>query len=376
MSARGSERRWRIRDQDQLKRLCDLANYTGGRLEQEASWSPGEFSRFMHGELVTATRLHALVDALNKGLLHRARDAKLNSIESIAEFVRQGDPDDARPASGTNPVEVAANQATPPNNAGEQANGSDGDKHTPAPSASTSLGSLNYYAPGELGIVLKTLEDLQRARGGGVVRIIAFTGHQLTSFFCRMLALEGTTLDIAMGTLRMARSLGSDRQLQVMREWWRPYELADLHRYLPHAVTFRWFDCPPSFTGVALGSDVYMVNPYVWTPTVNWNPEAAKQRRVPSHTPTYGEFTLSGTDQAALLAIRAEGTRADHFFDGVQQTFEDLWTNIITDSGPGRPRDAAFSEMNGLVDYALEELEAEVKRLGLSVRSQPPSAQE
>lgn len=376
MSARGSEKRWRVRDRDELKRRCDLAGFTGGQLETEAAWSTGEFSRFINGDLVTALRLHQLLKALNAGLTKRTPHAKLDSIEEIAEFVRHGDLTDSGVAFDANPAVLITEQISPPNIVGDPPNSTGGEKHTPEVHAARSLGSLKYYAPGERGLVLKALEELQVARGGGEVRIIAFTGHHLTSFFCDLLKVEGTTLDIAFGTLRMARAIGSARQLQVMREWWRPYELGDLQRYLPHACNFRWFDCPPSFTGVSLGRDVYMINPYVWTPTINWNPEAAKHRRVPSHTPSFGEFTLSGTDQSALLAIRPEGIDEDRSFEGVRRTFEDLWTNIVTDSGPGRPSDAAFSEMNGLVEYALEELEAETKQLAPPVKSQRSSLQE
>ncbi len=171
-------------------------------------------------------------------------------------------------------------------------------------------------------------------------RVICFTGHTLDSTFLRILDAGVESLEMFMGSKQMARRLDSRRQEELF-DLWLASHLSDFHRHIDEGrLSIRYYDCPPSFTGIALDNVVYLINNYIWMPTLNWLNDVAPHEymahweslNVP-HRPRVDDYTLNGCDMPSMLVAQGYEGPAGVPFDAIAHSFEMLWKSLQQDLG-------------------------------------------
>lgn len=215
---------------------------------------------------------------------------------------------------------------------------------------------LHFFGFGQRSAAIDLLINSAKKKNSNRARVICFTGHTLDPLLMGLLQVGVTHIDIFMGTKEMARRLVSRRQEDLLSQWWVPH-LSDLYRHIADGrITIRYYDCPPSFTGVALNQEAYLMNGYIWMPTLNW----LRHKNVADyeehwdtmdfpHRPHFDDYTLNGCDMPCTLSVGGGDGLASQAFDAISRTFELVWKTYERDfdrtSESGRERYRPFEEM-------------------------------
>lgn len=220
-----------------------------------------------------------------------------------------------------------------------------------------------FFGFGERGKAMETLLRLANHRFE-VARVICFTGHTLDEMLLKLVSSGVQRTEVFMGTKAMARRLESRRQEELLDNWWAP-QAADLYPYLSDGrISIRYYDCPPSFTGVALGNSVYLSNHYVWVPTLNWlrdrDQEAYQQHWRDlniQRRPNVDDYTINGVDMPSILVRRRDDSQVTSpLFLSVSQSFELVWKTLAQDSEkPRAAKNRAIEEMEELQSQMMEQ---------------------
>ncbi len=201
-------------------------------------------------------------------------------------------------------------------------------------------GLLHHFDFNQRGLGFDMLIRLQKRLNPESARIVCFTGHTLGDLLWRLLGTKIKHISIFMGTIETARRLDSSRQGALLREWWGA-DTADLCRYIDEGrINIRYYDCPPTFSGIALDQSAYLINPYVWMPTLNWlrtrDPEAYREHwdKMNVHRrPNHDDFTINGVDMPSVLVSKSYDGPAGEAFEALSHTFELVWNTYEKDLG-------------------------------------------
>lgn len=230
----------------------------------------------------------------------------------------------------------------------------------------SAIEKLQFFGFNERTDAIKVLMQCQKQLDSKKARVICFTVHTLDDLFLQLLDVGVMELDVFMGTKEMARRLRSSRQEQLFDIGWGSH-LGDLDRHIAESrLTIRFYDCPPSFTGVALDEDVYLINTYIWMPTLNWlkdrEPEEYQAHWEPmqiTRRPNVDDYTINACNMPSVLVVRGYKGPAGDAFQSLSQSFERVWRTLEKDAN--RPPDAgrkhykAFEEMRLLQERLMED---------------------
>jgi transcriptional regulator with XRE-family HTH domain len=209
---------------------------------------------------------------------------------------------------------------------------------------------LRFFGLNQRDEAFDVLIQWQKQFKASKARVISFTGHTLDSLFLGLLNVGIKNLDVFLGTKSMARRLVSSRQLELFDTWWGPH-IADLYHHVRNGqITFRYYDTPPSFTGVALDESVYLINNFVWMPTLNWLRELDPQAYHAhwesiniNRKPSYDEYTMNGINMPSILIAKRHDEPASDAFRSLSSSFEVLWKMLETDlTRPQVPGQTAY----------------------------------
>jgi serine/threonine protein kinase len=225
---------------------------------------------------------------------------------------------------------------------------------------------LQLFGFGERSTAFNALLRCQKTLKADKARVICFTIHTLEEVFIELLNLGVRNLEIFMGTREMARRLNSPRQVELFERSWAT-GISDLYRYIDKGwLTIRYYDCPPSFTGIALGESAYWINDYVWAPTLLWlndNAPALYESHWESvnvmRRPVTDDYTINGVDMPSMLAARRYDGSEGKAFTALSRKFEFIWKTYEHDMGrppeSGQQKYKPFEEMELLQARLMEE---------------------
>lgn len=198
-------------------------------------------------------------------------------------------------------------------------------------------GAVQLFGFGQREVAFRALDDWQMTHSPKRARVICFTLHKLDDLLLDLLGGGVEQVEVFMGVQAMARRLNSRRQGQLL-DAWLGEDSADLLRYIPDQLKFRYYDCPPSFTAVALDGSAYLINHYLWFPTLNWLSKrdpagyAAhwtkyKVDRRPGRDP----YTMNGIGMPTILGTKDPAARGGKDFDALRDSFELVWHSCERD---------------------------------------------
>ena len=181
------------------------------------------------------------------------------------------------------------------------------------------------------------------------VRILAFTGHTLGL----QRFLRHGKVELLLGSQETADTMKMTRQAQLFPAW-SAIEAPDLQDAIEEGrLTVRRHPCPPSFTGIALDSEVYLINHHVWLP-LSPGPAYANEETIAalkSHYRRYGithlaaskdPATLAGADLPCTLVVRGGHKAEQEAFRAIEGLFELTWEALNTVSIPAKDLEQYF----------------------------------
>jgi hypothetical protein len=208
---------------------------------------------------------------------------------------------------------------------------------------------------GRRDVAFRAMFKWQRSHRPKVARVICFTLHKLDDLFLELLGSGVERVEVFMGTRAMAERLESTRQGELLDDWLGK-DSADLLRYIPARLRFRYYDCPPSFTAVALDESAYLINHYLWFPTLNWLSESDAAGYAEhwaaykvDRRPDYDPYTMNGIGMPTILGTKEPGAGGGKSFGALRDSFELVWHSCERDEyrppGDGNEVYPPFAEM-------------------------------